>query len=90
MKMYEIIEMSEEEIIKRIEEEENNLVDLRFQHELKNLTNTAKLSIAKKDIARLKTVLKERQLKSALETKRKYNPGVILDKWKIVTLRKSE
>ena len=35
MKMYEIIEMSEEEIIKRIEEEETNLVDLRFQHELK-------------------------------------------------------
>ena len=69
MKMYEIIEMSEEEIIKRIEEEESNLVDLRFQHELKNLTNTAKLSNAKKDIARLKTVLKERQLKSSLEQK---------------------
>ena len=69
MKMYEIIEMSEEEIIKRIEEEESNLVDLRFQHELKNLTNTAKLSNAKKDIARLKTVLKERQLKSSLEKK---------------------
>lgn len=69
MKMYEIIEMSEEEIIKRIEEEELNLVDLRFQHELKNLTNTAKLSTVKKDIARLKTVLQERQLKSALEQK---------------------
>ena len=69
MKMYEIIEMSEEEIIRRIEEEELNLVDLRFQHELKNLTNTAKLSTVKKDIARLKTVLQERQLKSALEQK---------------------
>ena len=69
MKMYEIIEMSDEEIIKRIEEEELNLVDLRFQHELKNLTNTAKLSTARKDIARLKTVLQERQLKSALEQK---------------------
>jgi large subunit ribosomal protein L29 len=69
MKMYEINEMSDEEIIKRIEEEEINLVDLRFQHELKNLTNTAKLNIAKKDIARLKTVLKDRQLKSNLEQK---------------------
>ena len=69
MKMYEISEMSEEEIIKRIDEEETNLVDLRFQHELKSLTNTAKLSTVKKDIARLKTVLKERQLKSALEQK---------------------
>ncbi len=69
MKMYEITEMSEEEIIKRIEEEENNLVDLRFQHELKSLTNTAKLATVKKDIARLKTVLKERQQNSALEQK---------------------
>ncbi len=69
MKMYEITEMSKEEIIKRIDEEENNLVDLRFQHELKSLTNTAKLASVKKDIARLKTVLNERQLKSALEQK---------------------
>jgi large subunit ribosomal protein L29 len=69
MKMYEILEMSDEEIQKRIEEEEDNLIDLKFQHELKNLTNTAKLSIAKKDIARLKTVIRERQLKSSSETK---------------------
>ena len=69
MKMYEITEMSDEEIIRRIEEEESNLVDLRFQHELKNLTNTAKISLAKKDIARLKTVLKERELKAESEKK---------------------
>ena len=69
MKMYEIAEMAVEEIAKRIEEEENNLVDLRFQHEIKSLTNTAKLANVRKDIARLKTVLKERQLKSALEQK---------------------
>ncbi len=69
MKMYEIIEMSDDEIIKRIAEEEENLVDLRFQHELKNLTNTAKLSTAKKDIARLKTVLKQRKDQKSLESK---------------------
>ncbi|MBK8945605.1 MAG: 50S ribosomal protein L29 [Ignavibacteriae bacterium] len=63
MKMYEIVEMSDEEIIKRIKEEELNLVDLRFQHELKNLTNTAKLKTVKKDIAKMKTLLRERQLK---------------------------
>lgn len=69
MKMYEISEMAVEEIAKRIVEEEENLVDLRFQHELKSLTNTAKLANVKKDIARLKTVLKERQLKATLEQK---------------------
>ncbi len=67
MKMYEIKEMSDEEISKRIDEEEHNLVDLRFQHELKNLTNTAKINIVKKDIARMKTVLRERQLKTSSE-----------------------
>jgi len=67
MKMYEIKEMSDEEINKRIDEEERNLIDLRFQHELKNLTNTAKLNTAKKDIARMKTVLRERQLKTLVQ-----------------------
>ena len=64
MKIYEIREMSNEEILKRIEEEEKNMIDLRFQHELKNLTNTAKLNLAKKDIAKMKTVLKEREIEA--------------------------
>ena len=63
MKIYEIREMKTEEIQKRIVEEETNLVDLRFQHELKQLTNTAKLKLVKKDIAMMKTVLKERESK---------------------------
>jgi large subunit ribosomal protein L29 len=62
MKMNEIKEMSTEEIKRRIQEEENNLMDLRFQHELKNLTNTAKLKLVRKDIARMKTELKNREL----------------------------
>ncbi len=64
MKIYEIREMSTEEISKRINEEEANLLDLRFQHELKNLTNTSKLSLVKKDIAMMRTVLKERELEA--------------------------
>lgn len=67
MKIYEIREMSSEEIIKRIEEEEKNMSDLRFQHELKNLTNTAKLNLVKKDIARMKTVLNERAVETEKE-----------------------
>jgi len=63
--MYEIKEMAVDEIVKRIEEEEENLVDLKFQHELKNLTNTAKINLVKKDIAKMKTVLKERELKTS-------------------------
>lgn len=61
MKIREIREMSTDEIVKRIQEEEHNLIDLRFSHQLKQLTNTAKLKLVKKDIARMKTVLSERQ-----------------------------
>ena len=43
MKIHEIREMKTEELKKRIEEEERNIVDLRFAHQLKQLTNTAKL-----------------------------------------------
>ncbi len=62
MKLYEIKELKTEELVKRIEEEEKNLVDLRFAHQLKQLTNTAKLKLARKDIARMKTILKERKM----------------------------
>ena len=64
MKIYEIREMNNDEILKRIEDEENNMIDLQFQHELKNLTNTAKLDLVKKDIAKMKTVLKEREIEA--------------------------
>ena len=60
MKIYEIREMKDDELKKRIEEEERNLMDLRFAHQLKQLTNTSKLGITKRDIAKMKTVLNER------------------------------
>lgn len=69
MRMNEIREMSAEEISKRIQQEEIDLVDLRFQHELKNLTNTAKLKLARKDIARMKTVLKQREMEAQKQAK---------------------
>jgi large subunit ribosomal protein L29 len=60
MKLYEIKEMTSNELVQRIEEEEKNIVDLRFSHQLKQLNNTSKLKLAKKDIARMKTILGER------------------------------
>ncbi len=69
MKINEIREMKDIELMKRIEDEEHNLVDLRFQNELKNLTNTAKLDTVKKDIAKMKTVLREREIKALVADK---------------------
>lgn len=69
MKNYEIKEMSTEEITNRIKEEELNLVDLKFQHELKNLTNTAKIKLVRHDIARMKTVLNKREAEEQTKAK---------------------
>jgi len=68
MKNYEIREMSSNEISKRIVEEEQNLIDLRFQHAVKTLTNTSKIKLVKRDIARMKTILKQRELNENSET----------------------
>jgi large subunit ribosomal protein L29 len=62
MKVHDIREIKTPELIKQIEEEKKNLTDLKFAHQLKQLTNTAKLKIAKKNIARMITVLNERSL----------------------------
>ncbi len=69
MKTYQIREMATEEIKKRILEDQINLVDLKFQQELKQLTNTSKLHITRKDIAKMKTILKEREVQEAKTSK---------------------
>jgi large subunit ribosomal protein L29 len=62
MKIHEIRELKDEELIKQIAEEEKNILDLRFAHQLKQLTNTAKLKLTRRDIAKLRTELKARQM----------------------------
>ena len=69
MKIHEVREMKTEYIINQIEEEERNLVDLRFAHQVKELTNTAKLKLVKRDIARMKTILYDRARKEKEEIK---------------------
>jgi large subunit ribosomal protein L29 len=53
--------MTTEEILKRIEEEKNNLVKLRFLNKLKQLTNTSSIKNTKKAIARMYSELSLRK-----------------------------
>jgi len=62
MKIHDIREIKTPELIKQIEEEKKNMTDLKFAHQLKQLTNTSKLTMLKKDIAKMLTVLKERSI----------------------------
>lgn len=58
----EIREKSNTEILQEIEALKDELFNLRFQQATGQLTNTARLKTVKKDIARMKTVLTEREL----------------------------
>jgi large subunit ribosomal protein L29 len=61
MKIAEIRQLSTAEIQDRLSREGENIVTLRFQLATSQLTNTSLITKARKDIARMKTVLTERE-----------------------------
>ena len=76
MKIHEIRELKDEELIKQIAEEEKSILDLRFAHQLKQLTNTAKLKLTRRDLAKLRTELKARQLAKNVPAAKDTKKGV--------------
>lgn len=63
MKINKIREMSSEELEKELAELETELFKLRFSLATNGLDNPMKIKEVKKTIAKIKTVLKERELK---------------------------
>jgi large subunit ribosomal protein L29 len=57
----ELRELSDEELVKRLAESRENLFNLRFQLATGALDNTARLGLAKRDIARIMTIQAERK-----------------------------
>jgi large subunit ribosomal protein L29 len=57
----ELRELSDEELAKRLDESREELFRLRFQVATGALDNTARLKLAKHDVARILTVQRERQ-----------------------------
>ena len=62
MKVTEIKELTTKEIVERLQIEKENLVRLRMNHAVSPLDNPQKLKVSKQNIARLKTVLRDREL----------------------------
>jgi large subunit ribosomal protein L29 len=62
MKIKEIRELTTKEIEERIDTEKNNLQSLKIQHAISPLDNTTQLKFIRRDIARMKTILREREL----------------------------
>lgn len=60
MKPEEIRKMSTEEIRAKLADTREELMKLRFQHALGQLTDTSRLRLLRRDIARLETILREK------------------------------
>ena len=60
MRARELRELSDEELDRRLADSRENLFNLRFQMATGALENTARISIAKREIARILTVQAER------------------------------
>jgi large subunit ribosomal protein L29 len=56
-----IATMNEADLTARIKEDEGRLKKLRFAHGISPLENPVSLRLLRKDIARLKTLLKQKQ-----------------------------
>lgn len=61
MKAKEIRDLSNEEMIKKIDQCEEELFNLRFQAKMGQLSNPLQLRLIRKDIARINTILNEKK-----------------------------
>jgi large subunit ribosomal protein L29 len=63
MRAKELRELTNEELRKRKKDLKEELFNLRFQLSTGQLENTARIRLVKRDIARIETILREREKK---------------------------
>ncbi len=59
-----IRELSDAELVKKLDELKKELFNLRFQHAVNQLDNPMRLKAVKKEIALVKTIMRENELKA--------------------------
>lgn len=62
MKANELKDLTAEELLKKKKDVKEEVFNLRFQHSTGQLENTARMKLVKRDIARIETILKEKEL----------------------------
>jgi large subunit ribosomal protein L29 len=67
MKADEIRALADDEIRIRIDEAREEIMNLRFQQSTGELLDTSRISVARRLVARLETILHERELEAAVE-----------------------
>lgn len=66
MKAAEVRDMTIDELNTKLSDLKAELFNLRFQLAVNQLENPMRIKVVKKDIARVKTVLRERELKESV------------------------
>ncbi len=64
MKTKELHELTVDELNAKVKELSEELFNLRFRHAIGQLENPASLKTCKREIAKVKTILRERELKT--------------------------
>jgi large subunit ribosomal protein L29 len=67
MKAHEIRVMTSDELVQQLDDTYEELFNLRFQFSTGQLENFNRLTEVKRDIARLKTIMRERELEQMWE-----------------------
>jgi large subunit ribosomal protein L29 len=62
MKTYQIRNMTYDELVRTISDTEEELMNMKFQHVTKQLSNPLQLRYTKRNLAKLKTILREYEL----------------------------
>jgi large subunit ribosomal protein L29 len=70
MKASEVHDLKDDELVARLIDARQEAFNLRFRHATGELENTARLGIAKRDVAKLLTVARERGIDVERETKK--------------------
>jgi large subunit ribosomal protein L29 len=62
MKAKDIKELTKAEILKKKKDLKEEMFNLRFQHSTGQLENTSRIKLLRKDVARIETILRHKEL----------------------------
>ncbi|MBT3943291.1 MAG: 50S ribosomal protein L29 [Chloroflexi bacterium] len=68
MNIDEVRGLSHDELVKELEEQQRGMMNLRFRKATLQLQDSSELKTARRTIARIRTVLREREIAEALQS----------------------
>ncbi|HNZ59464.1 MAG TPA: 50S ribosomal protein L29 [Syntrophorhabdaceae bacterium] len=64
MKANDLRDLTVEELLKKKKDAKEEVFNLRFQHSTGQLDNVARMKIVRRDVARIETIIREKELKN--------------------------